>query len=177
MTLVDRYTFGSGEQVVLRMPDCSAGRSSTATGVPKNPTNLTEALAFFNAHSLPVTPVRRSDKKARVKGWSQPGHNAEPSVFRLDDNVGVLNGTQPTPGWFFHDVDLDANSDEARLIASRVLPPTGWRYGRPGKPESHYNYLAKEPLRTRKYSGADGRCVIELRGLTRKKTHTERCSW
>ena len=171
-TPVDRYSVGSGEHSGLRMPADSASCPSTPDRVPGSPTNVAEAVAFFAAHSLARTPVRHGDRKGRLRGWSQPGHDANPSLFRPVDNVGVLNGTQPTAGWFFHDVDLDANSDAARIIAYRLLPSTGWRYGRTTKPASHYNYLVATPLLTRKYVGIDGRCIIELRGVTKKKTHT-----
>ena len=146
--------------------------SSTPDHVPASPTTVRQAAVFFAAHGLARTPVRRGDTKGRLTGWSQPGHNADASAFGPDDNVGLLNGTQPAAGWFFHDVHLQVDSDEARRIARRLLPDTGWRYGRSGQPASHHNYLVPKPLRTRQYVGMDDAVVIELRGLTRKKTHT-----
>jgi hypothetical protein len=112
------------------------------------------------------------DKAGRLEGWSKPGHNASIDQFRPKDNGAVLNGTEPTNGWFFQDVDLDVKTGAARKIMERLLPPTGWRHGRKGNPRSHATYLVKgEPLRTRKYSGPRGN-IIELRGITRKKTHS-----
>jgi hypothetical protein len=168
MTLVNHYTFGDGEHVALGQADLRPRQVAS-------PTNLTEALGFYADHGLPVTPVKPGDKKGYKKGWSIPGHGAALADFRKDDNVGVLNGTQPKDiegGWCFNDVDIDANSDPARLIVERLLPPTGWRYGRPSKPQSHANYLVKGQLRTRKYFGIDGKVILELRGITQKKTHT-----
>jgi len=114
-----------------------------------SPTTAAEAIKFYQDHGLPVTPVRPGDKAGSQKGWSAPDYRATSKDFRLDDNVGVLNGTQPAgspklEGWYFHDVDIDANSDAARLIVERLLPPTGWRYGRASKPRSHANYLVWE---------------------------------
>ena len=148
----------------------------TASGmslvVPRpSPTAPAEAIVFYEAHRLPVTPVKQGDKAGRLPRWSQPGHGAKASDFRLGESVGVLNGTQPIEGWFFHDVDIDAKLDAARLVVKRLLPQTGWRYGRPGNPESHYNFLVTAALRTRRYFGIDGKS-IELRGITQKKTHT-----
>lgn len=141
--------------------------------VVPSPTTLAEAVAFYAEFGLPVTPVRPGDKKGYKKGWSLPGHSATLADFRAADNVGVLNGTahEPEPDWFFHDVDIDANSDAARRIVERLLPPTGWRYGRASKPRSHANYLVKGQLRTRKYLGRNGKAILELRGITQKKTH------
>lgn len=141
---------------------------------PDNPTTLAEALAFYAAHGLPVTPVKAGGKDGYKTGWSkrEPGTGESPSDFRLTDNVGVLNGTEPAADWYFHDVDIDANSDMARQIVERLLPPTGWRYGRTSKPRSHANYLVKGQLRTRKYLGIDKKTILELRGLTQKQTHT-----
>lgn len=139
---------------------------------PASPTSLDEAVAFYAALGLPVTPVKRGDKEGRKKGWSQPGHNTAPDDFRPDDNIGVLNGTQPGEGWYFHDVDIDKNSDAARLIVKRLLPDTGWRYGHLSKPDSHANYLVRAQLRTRRYVGADKKVIVELRGITKTKTHT-----
>jgi hypothetical protein len=138
------------------------------------PTNLAQAFDFYTALKLPVTPVRRGAKEGYKDGWSKrgPGTGESLSNFRLDDNIGVLNGTESIePEWFFHDIDIDANSDAARQIVEQLLPPTGWRYGRSSKPRSHANYLVKGQLRTRKYRGVHG-TIIELRGLTQKKTHT-----
>lgn len=139
---------------------------------PPPPTNQAEALAFYAAYHLPVTPVRPAEKKGRLSGWSTNSRGAQPSDFRPGDNVGVLNGTSPTADWFFHDVDIDANSDQARQVVEALLPPTGWRYGRESKPRSHANYLVKGQCRTRRHTGVDGKVIIELRGVTQKKTHT-----
>lgn len=141
--------------------------------VPRpSPTNLISAVKFYEEHGLPVTPVRPGAKSGYKIGWSQPGHSAMLADFRADDNVGVLNGTQPEADWFFHDVDIDENTDTARRIVERLLPPTGWRYGRPSKPRSHANYLVKGQVRSRRYVGVDGKVILELRGVTQKKTHT-----
>jgi hypothetical protein len=140
-----------------------------------SPTTLAEALDFYERHGVPVTPVRPGEKKGYRKGWSMSGHGSASADFRLNDNVGVLNATKVTtrePYYYFHDVDIDANSNAARSIVEQLLPPTGWRYGRASKPRSHCNYLVTAPLRTRKYVGIDGNVILELRGITQKKTHT-----
>src|SRR4051812_12753701 len=101
------------------------------------PTDLSSAIAFYTAFNIPITPVRPGDKAGRLEGWSKPGHNAAPTDFKIGNNIGVLNGTEPIDGWFFHDVDLDVKTEAGRTLLQRLLPPTGWRYGRRTNPRSH----------------------------------------
>lgn len=144
----------------------------TSPKYPSPPTNQTDGIAFYKAFNLPITPVKPTEKKGKMKGWSTPGHVVGPNDFKPGDNIGVLNGTEPTPNWYFHDADIDANSDQARKICELILPKTGWWYGRAGKPRSHASYLVAKPLRARKYVGMDGKSILELRGITQKKTYT-----
>lgn len=137
----------------------------------KAPLTQADALAFYAALKIPVTPVRANEKRGRLTGWSIQRDGAPISDFRPGDNIGVLNGTL-VDDYYFHDVDIDANTEAARYIVEALLPPTGWRYGRPSKPRSHANYLVKTPCRSRRYVGVDGRVILELRGLTQKKTLT-----
>ncbi|HXG90323.1 MAG TPA: virulence-associated E family protein [Vicinamibacterales bacterium] len=143
---------------------------------PTSPTNSAEAIEFYRGYGLRSTPVRPGEKAGYKSGWSKPGHSCTAKDFKLDDNIGIINGTQPNgpeyASYYFHDVDIDANSDAARLIVERLLPETGWRYGHASKPRSHANYLVRGQLRSRRYAGADGKVTLELRGITKKGTHT-----
>lgn len=138
---------------------------------PPSPTNLEEAVAFYIGLGLAVTPVRPNTKRG-MDGWSKPGRRWTRADFRLGDNVGVLNGVEPRPGWFFYDIDIDANTDAARTVVERFLPKTGWWYGRPSKPRSHANFLVAAKLRVQQYHGLDGAMALELRGWTKKDTYT-----
>jgi len=137
-----------------------------------SPATLPDAIAFYTKLGFAVTAVARGAKSGYIKGWSQPNHAATAADFRALDNIALLNGVEHSNGKFNADVDLDANSNEARLIARRLLPPTGWKYGRASKPESHACYLVNCQLETRRHLGIDGKVIIELRGITKKKTHT-----
>jgi len=145
---------------------------------PQDPLDLVgpgtqhEALTFYTTRNLFCTPVRQAEKKGRLSGWSANTHRVTPAEFRPGDNVGVLNGTIVGDGWYFYDVDIDVVDPVFRKIIENLIPPTGWWYGRPSKPRSHANYLARGVLRTRKYVGVDGKVIVELRGTTQKKTHT-----
>ena len=138
----------------------------------RSPTNVVEAIPFYAEHKLRVTPVRADEKKGRINGWSQPGHNAAPGDFRVDDNIGVLNGTEVEDGYCFYDVDIDTDHTAARRVVEQLLPPTGWWYGRASHQRSHANYLVKGLLRTRRYPGVEKHSGLELRGMTQKGTHT-----
>jgi hypothetical protein len=137
-----------------------------------SPTCPAEAVAFYTALHVSITPVRAGAKQGRLKGWSVPGLQVKPADFKPGDNVGVLNGTLVGDGWFFHDADIDVTSEKERALIECLLPPTGWWYGRPGKPRSHGNYLVKGQLRTCKHEGVDGKVILEVRGITQKKTYT-----
>jgi hypothetical protein len=74
-------------------------------------------------------------------------------------NIGVVLG-QGTA-----DVDLDCRA--AAVGAPYLLPPTR-RFGRAGKPRSHWIYQSHgldelEPAATRKFSAPDGETLLELR--------------
>jgi Bifunctional DNA primase/polymerase, N-terminal len=49
-------------------------------------------------------------------------------------------------------------------IASLFLPPTGFKFGRTSKPDSHYFYRCANPGKTVKLKGIDGRTLLECRG-------------
>ena len=150
----------------------SASHSSLPASRPASPTTVAEAVAFFTAHGLATTPVRHGETTGRLPGWSQPGHSAAASTYLEDDDAGVLNGTQPDAGWFVHDVAVGATFPDALRIARRLLPTTGWRYGWPTKPETHWTYLVGKPLRTRTYVGSDGTSLMALRGMTGAGQHS-----
>src|SRR5262245_59918131 len=78
-----------------------------------------------------------------------------------DRNVGILNGA---PSGNHVDVDLDCS--EAQLASETLLPPTGWVFGRPTAPRSHWIYKTDVPLDAAQveYRDLDGAVLVELRG-------------
>jgi hypothetical protein len=56
------------------------------------PTCQAEALAFYAAYNLAVTPVLPGAKAGRLEGWSKLGHSATAVEFRPGNNVGVPKG-------------------------------------------------------------------------------------
>ena len=131
-----------------------------------------EAIQFYTALNFRITPVKPGSTKGYRPGWSQPGHTCGADDFRASDCIGVLNGLEIEPDWFNYDVDIDTSHIVARRIIERLLPPTGWRYGRGARPRSHANYLVKGKIRTRRFPGIGPHSGLELRGITQKHTHT-----
>lgn len=107
-------------------------------------------------------PMIGDSKGPREKGWTE-------KVYTLADyqegyRVGLICGHEISPGRFFHDIDIDFGP--AAQIASALLPPTEFVYGRPGKRISHCGYTLPEALPTFRYEDpSDKTCLIEIRGV------------
>ena len=76
-------------------------------------------------------------------------------------------------------VDVDLDSEEARFLAAKFLPPTSCRWGRKGAHDSHWLYTVDGPLAYMAYSASKQKPLLELRqhrhhtvapGSTRKET-------
>lgn len=76
--------------------------------------------------------------------------------------VGIMSGTETSPGVFSHDVDIDwAPGAQIALV---LLPPTGFVFGRQSKPISHAFFGCPEALPSYRYEDIDKSCLMELRG-------------
>jgi hypothetical protein len=76
-------------------------------------------------------------------------------------NVGILNGAPSS-----NTLDVDLDCPEALVLAPRLLPSTGWVFGRKSAPRSHWVYKADQPLDAaqEKFTDLQGAVLIELRG-------------
>jgi hypothetical protein len=113
-------------------------------------------------------------KNYRIVTWPHIGDSKGPKergwpdrIYTLDDyhegyRVGLLTGTEVAPERFLHDVDIDWAPGS--IIAQKLLPATGFVFGRASKRISHCFYLTPEPISTRRYEDIDKTCLIELRG-------------
>lgn len=117
--------------------------------------------------SLGVKPVPLGHKSKRPKGESQGGNAigwnklrvTEDTVgefFSPGDNVGALWG-EPS-NWL---VDIDLDSEEARLAAIKLLPET-YVYGRHSSPGSHFVYRCSG-ITTTKYQTKELGTLVEIR--------------
>jgi hypothetical protein len=106
-------------------------------------------------------PVPRGKKAPETKGWPNERiteSEVERAFGRGRRNIGVLLGT---PSGRLVDVDLDCS--EALALVREFLPPTGSRFGRKSKRQSHWLYRVTSPVRTKKFADVDA-------GKKRKET-------
>jgi DNA polymerase I-like protein with 3'-5' exonuclease and polymerase domains len=129
------------------------------------PHNARYAAELYLAKGLAPIPLPPRSKNPGYADWE----NLRLTPDALDDyfppqqarNVGVLNGA---PSGNHHDVDLDC--PEALRAAPRLLPETGWVFGRASTPGAHRIYRTERPLDAaqERYEDLDGAVLIELRG-------------
>lgn len=105
-------------------------------------------------------PAIGDSKGPREEGWTR-------KVYTLADyhdnyRVGIITGSEVAPGRWLHDVDIDW--EPGSLIAQRLLPPTGFAFGRASKRVSHCFYTLPEASASYRYEDVDKTCLIELRG-------------
>jgi predicted P-loop ATPase len=95
------------------------------------------------------------------KGWPQKRYTLDD--YNAEDNVGVLLGTEIQPGKFLLDVDFDW--PEGVPMASELLPPTQFGFGRDSRKISHAFYTTSTPQASFKFEDiTGGRVFVELRG-------------
>jgi hypothetical protein len=129
------------------------------------PHDARAAAGLYVAKGLAPIPLRPRSKDPGYAGWPDLRLTADTLdghfPAQQDRNVGILNGS---PSGNVLDVDLDA--PEARRASPLILPATGWVFGRPSAPGSHWIYRADPPLNTaqEKYTDPDGAVLVELRG-------------
>lgn len=129
------------------------------------PDDAQSAAAVYLARGLSPIPLPPRSKDPGYPGW--PTLRITPETldahFPTEDarNVGILNGD---PSCKVLDVDLDC--PEARRVAALLLPSTGWVFGRPTSPRSHWIYRCDRALAVaqEKFTDLDGAVLIELRG-------------
>lgn len=118
---------------------------------PANAPALEWARYYRRRGWYPI-PVPYRQKSPALEGW-QTLRLEEADLSRYFDgqaqNVGVLLGE---PSQQLVDIDLDAR--EAGMLAPVFLPPTECRFGRPGKPDSHWLYQPGAAGRTEKFLDA-----------------------
>jgi predicted P-loop ATPase len=88
--------------------------------------------------------------------------------YRDGQNVGIVVGTEIEPGKYLVDIDFDL--DIAVRVAAKILPATGFGFGRDSFKISHAFYTTSKPPATRFFDGVDGKRIIELRALAKDGT-------
>ena len=137
------------------------------------PVETARTLLGMGIHSV---PVKYKAKTVQRDGWIRerwelPDLDAK---FGGQTNIGILLGDASE-----RLADCDLDTDEARLVAARLLPATDMVWGRTSKPRSHYAYqldhvgpknLAfKDPTVKRTDADAERRamlCELRIKGQT-----------
>jgi hypothetical protein len=129
------------------------------------PADPRQAAGYYLGLGMAPIPLPPRSKDPGYADWQHLRLTAD----SLDDyfpngqarNVGILNGE---PSGNLLDVDLDC--PEALTAAPLLLCETGWVFGRPSRPRSHWIYQTDPPLDTaqQKFKGLDGTTLLELRG-------------
>lgn len=127
---------------------------------PLKPQDIVRTYFERNYHVV-MWPDRGAQKGPVEKDWkSKP--------FTLDDwspekRVGLMTGTETSPGRWLHDVDIDWAP--GYKVALAFLPKTEFVYGRASKYVSHCFYTLAEPLaRITFCDPIDKTTLIEIRG-------------
>lgn len=121
------------------------------------------AAEYIIKRGWKVVPIPKGKKAPTLDEWQnlkiEPDSIKE--YFNPDDNIGVLLG-DPASGL----VDIDLDTRTACAVARYLLPDTGAKFGRKGKPDSHWLY--KVPgIKTKKYqfslNGDNPAMYVEIR--------------
>ncbi|QNJ55982.1 DNA primase/polymerase/helicase [Microbacterium phage Rasputia] len=140
------------------------------------PASVAAALEAVKRGYSPI-PIFSHDKKPAIGNWTKGVGSDDPDeVARIfteratqepfAENIGLLLGT-PSHGL----IDIDLDHPKTRRLKDHFLPRTPMRSGRPGRPGSHYWFVAEEGTLQgyRKYTmpkkpdGKQGDVIVEYR--------------
>jgi len=114
-----------------------------------------------NHYRIVLWKAEGSSKGPKEKDWPTKTYTA--GQYKEDTHrVGLLLGIEVEPGKFLHDIDIDWA--DGTKVAQKILPSTGFVYGRDSKFVSHCLYTANEAIPTYRYDDIDGTTLIEIRG-------------
>lgn len=141
----------------------SAKKPTEGKPFPDSERSAREAAKRYLSFGLAPIPVPYRSKACVIPNWQSlriQAHEIE-SNFDPSQNIGVLNGL---PSGNLADVDLDCS--EAIAAAPFLLPPTGWKFGRKSRRQSHWLYRCFPCIDTasQSFRDIDGSMLVELRG-------------
>jgi putative DNA primase/helicase len=164
VTLAERYTFGDGEHVALRLMPCITRRDAVAE--PEPPTPLPAWLANYARRGFALVFWTRGSNPNDWKGPTDHGWNMRvyaPDDWRDGMQVGVKTGTTLGSGRFLLGVDFDW--PPSVQLARRFLPATSFGFGRASKSVSHVFFSTSLSEAGHAYEDpSDGQMLVELRG-------------
>lgn len=135
-----------------------------------------ELLARYQALGFRLVAWERNGdpsewKGPHAKGWNDPARTFDPAAFDpTKHNLGLFTGCELTPGKFVADLDFDWAP--GLDVAPKLIPSTGFAFGRKGKKLSHAIFTTPERVESIKFCDyadeekgtGEGTTFIELRG-------------
>ncbi|MEX2376004.1 MAG: phage/plasmid primase, P4 family [Dehalococcoidia bacterium] len=132
------------------------------------PVDVQQAIQDYLERGWSLTPVKARTKRPYLQNWQAKTLSLEALQSHAEEgcNIGVILG--PSSGGL---VDVDLDSEEARLAAPYLLPGTGMVFGRGQRTTSHYLYRVDAPPRGQRFacshsqgSDQERKTLVELRG-------------
>lgn len=99
--------------------------------------DVLNTLAWIRRQGFKAVPLHPQSKAAVSRNYVEPGYTTPADATWLKQNLGIGFVTGPSSTG---PVDIDLDCEEAVFLARLFLPKTPARFGREGKPESHYLY-------------------------------------
>jgi hypothetical protein len=142
--------------------------------IPEEPPTTLETVLFLLDHIIRPVLMPYQTKKPKTEGWPQNviTREAAPALCNGSRmNVGAILGVDGL-------ADGDMDCSEAVLAASVLMPPTGFIFGRPSRPRSHFFYRLTPAIPSLKFSDPlllkekkkDEATIAELRCLKKDGT-------
>lgn len=117
-----------------------------------------KAALDYQIRGWAVIRVPFKEKAPKEKGWQKQRLTAEEinqKFAKGKSNVGVLLG-EPSGGL----IDIDLDCDETVALAGKMLPDTGFVFGRPSKTGSHRLYNVDTILKTKQFEDVSGDMLV-----------------
>lgn len=95
-----------------------------------------------------VCPVAPRSKRTVHKDWPNTDSARAIQLFQANPDYNIGVGLGDASGGI---VDIDLDAPAAVQLATAIFPRTDLRFGRPGKPNSHWIYRVSQPGRTKQF--------------------------
>jgi putative DNA primase/helicase len=120
---------------------------------------------YYISRGWRIIPVPLGQKSPIISGWQnlRIDESDLPKYFEGESNIGLLLG-EVSGGL----IDVDLDCEEALRLAPSYLPNTDLVHGRSSKPNSHWYYKVKSPLKYQKFTDSDSpdpkqSTIVEIR--------------
>lgn len=120
-------------------------------------------LARYVERGFKLAFYETKTKGPREKGWNSKAIN--PEDYKDGQNVGVLLGSEISPGKFLVDVDFDW--PQGIPLAKRLLPKTMFGFGRDTRQLTHVFFTTPEPIPNDTFDDVDGKPFVEFRSVAK----------